>query len=141
MSNGKKKSKNAVATKRPYSQDFSGVGKTDKSFAPSCDVNNIVRHYEQTGIDPYIDRQKLARFDAVPPLTYEEAMFKVAEVKSAFALLPSQERAKHANDPTRWLEHLQAENGPQNDSESPITPLEDPAPQDSSEVKSEEKVQ
>ena len=132
-----KKSTQKPPAKRPFSQDFSGVGRTDKSFAPSCDVNNIVRHYEKTGIDPYMDRKLAAQFGEVDPLSYEEAMFRVAEVKSAFALLPSQERAKHSNDPKTWLESLHTLTAPTEPQEvSPLTP-EDPAPQDSTQVEKE----
>ncbi len=91
---------------RKYSQDFSGVSKTDRSFRAGCDVNNIVAHYQATGIDPYADRIPTQRFGHASSQSYEEAMRNVAEINSAFAELPSAERSLHYNDPARWIDHL-----------------------------------
>jgi hypothetical protein len=68
--------------KRKYSQDFSGNSLTDQSFAPGCDVNNIVRHYQETGIDPNPDRKKMERYGEASTLTYEDAMRNKAELDS-----------------------------------------------------------
>lgn len=68
--------------KRKYSQDFSGMSLTDQSFAPSCDVNAIVRHYETTGVDPHAHRIAQARYGEATTLTYEDAMRNAAELAS-----------------------------------------------------------
>lgn len=93
------------STKR-FAQDFSGESKTDRSFAAGCNVNNIVRHYQQTGIDPAEDRKALARFGSASSQSYEDAMRLVADIDSAFHELPSKTRAEHANDPQQWIEYL-----------------------------------
>lgn len=81
---------------RKYSQDFSGKSLTDQSFAPSCDVNAIVRHYEATGLDPHADRISLARYGEASTLTYEDAMRNAAELASFQAENPD------------WLSNQQA---------------------------------
>lgn len=119
--------------KRKYSQDFSGPSLTDQSFAPSCDVNNIVRHYEKTGIDPYIDRKSQARYAEASTLPYEEAMRLSAEIDSAFALLPSQERERYENSSSAWFEDTVTPKPLSEPLREPHSPPADPAPQDSTE--------
>ena len=67
---------------RPHSVDLSMGGMTDTSFGPSCDVNNIVRHYEQTGIDPFQSRKQLERYGDASTLSYEDAMRNKADYDS-----------------------------------------------------------
>ncbi len=62
---------------------------TDESFAPGCDVNNIVRHYETTGLDPYAERKKQERFDEASALSYEDAMRNKAAYDSYVAENPN----------------------------------------------------
>lgn len=83
--------------KRKYSQDFSGKSRTDASFAPACDVNNIVRHYQTTGIDPHADRIQQARYDEASTLSYEDAMRNKAAYDSYMLENPVEE---HSVPPT-----------------------------------------
>lgn len=131
------------ARQRPYAQDFS-VEKhgrvTDSSFAPACDVNAIVRHYETSGIDPFVDRIKQARYADATAIPYEQAMRASAEINSAFELLPQPERARYDNDANLWFEDTikpePVTEAPEPADDPPIPPAE-PAPQDASEPKSE----
>lgn len=122
--------------KRKYAQDFSGGSLTDTSFAPACDVNRIVRHYESTGVDPYQDRKKTARFEDATVLSYEDAMRNAAELNSKFANLPTQEQLEHGNSVHAWLESLTTPPTPTErlrDAEDlSIDPPAKPAPQDAS---------
>lgn len=121
---------------RPFSQDFSGESLTDQSFAPATDVNTIVKHYENTGFDPYESRKRLAQFGDVPNVTYDEAMRLKAELDSSFALLPSHERAQHGNSVRQWLDYIEAQNAPEAPQEASQDSPADPAPQDSPEGES-----
>ncbi len=89
--------------KRKYSQDFSGKSLTDQSFTQSCDVNNIVRHYEQTGVDEFAQRKNQERFGVATTLSYEEAMRNHADVQSAIA--------ERGNDSANWGDHVIATKG------------------------------
>jgi len=123
--------------KRRYAQDFSKGGKTDASFAPSCDVNRIVNHYQKTGIDIHADRLQQARYGEAPTLTYAEAMRYKAELDSTFALLPLSDQEKYDFSVHKWISDLSAPK-PAHDlptaaDESPAEPV----PQDASDGKSE----
>lgn len=87
---------------RKYSQDFSGPSETQQQFKESCDVNRIIAHYANTGQE--LPQSNPANFGFASSQTYSEAMQKVAEVNSAFAELPSDERQLYHNNPEEWLE-------------------------------------
>lgn len=91
---------------RPFSQDFSGPGKTQQHFTESADVNNIVAQFRATGIDPYAARLQQKTFGYASSQNFSDAMQNIAEINSAFAELPSAERQTHSNDPAVWLDHL-----------------------------------
>lgn len=127
-----------------YSQDFSMEKhgrKTDSSFAASCDVNAIVKHYSKTGIDQYADRIPQARYEEASTKTFDEAMRITAELDSAFNEQPDSVRSQHANS-AAWLEYLGTVSEPVTDApEAPDPPPAEPAPQDATEDNSEAKVQ
>lgn len=95
-----------LAKKRRFAQDFSGPGKTQQNFRESTNVNNIVSHYLQTGIDPYLPNKQAEKFGFATSQSYLEAMRNVAEVNSAFADLPATERSGFSNDPSEWLKAI-----------------------------------
>lgn len=99
--------------RRPSSSRRSSLAFNDKSltqqqFKSTVDVNNIVAHYAQTGIDPYESRKASLRYGDATSKSFSEAMYQVAEVNSAFHALPAQERAYYNNDPVQWLESSEA---------------------------------
>lgn len=110
--------------KRKYSQDFSGGSLTDTSFAAACDVNNIVNHYQQTGIDPYVDRLKNQRFGDVHTLTYEDAMRHKAEIDSYLV-----ENPDFIENRSAAQAESEAAQAPQITPEAPASPPAKPAPQ------------
>ena len=120
------------------SQDFSGDSKTDASFAPSCDVNAIVRHYERTGVDPYIDRKSAARYGEASTLTYADAMRMKAELDSYLAEHPEAyseaAQAAEAADPSPTPSE-------EENVRSGASSAAEPAPQGASETQTEAKVQ
>lgn len=131
-------------TRPRFAQDFSMEKhgrKTDSSFAAACDVNAIVKHYSKTGVDQYADRIPQARYEEASTQTYDEAMRIVAELDSAFNEQPDSVRSQHPNS-AAWLEYLgTVGEAPPEASEASETPPAEPAPQDSSDDNSEEKVQ
>jgi len=120
------------------SQDFSGNSKTDESFAPACDVNNIVRHYERTGIDPFIDRKAAAQYGEASTLTFADAMRIKAEMDSYLAEHPEaySEAAQAAQ-----AAHPEATPQEQENVRSGASSAAEPAPQGASETQTEAKVQ
>ena len=130
--------------KRKYGQDFSEAthGRiTDSSFAPACDVNNIVAHYQKTGIDPYVDRIALARFQEASTISFEDAMRHKADLDTAFAEQPLSVRAEHDNSAIQWYESLATQNTAEVVLDAPEPPPAEPPPEDASPDNSEGKVQ
>lgn len=118
---------------RKYAQDFSGETQTQQQFKDSVDVNNIVRSYTRTGIDPYADRVQNQKFGFATSKDFTESAYAVAEINSAFADLPSAERSQHDNEPANWLESLiepepspEPETAPEALSEPPAEPASTP---------------
>lgn len=109
---------------RKYSQDFSGNSLTDQSFTPSCDVNNIVAHYDKTGIDEHAARKNQESFADATTQTFDEAMRNHAETKSAIA--------ERGNDPANWPNLIHEPEpeitAPEPSQDAPI----DPPPEDTS---------
>lgn len=129
--------------KRKYAQDFSEAkhGRiTDSSFAPACDVNNIVRHYEKTGVDPYADRRGTALYEPASTMSFEDAMRNKAALDSAFEEQPAHVRAAHANS-FAWLDHLSQPKPRQEAPNASVQTPEQPAPQDAAPDNSDGKVQ
>lgn len=88
---------------------------TQQHFAEACDVNNIINHFRQTGIDPYADRVKNQQFGYASSQDFAEALRNTAEVHSAFEELPAKDRAIFENDPALWLDSIQQKETPQPD--------------------------
>lgn len=82
---------------------------TQQQFKASVDPATIVRHYAQTGLDPYESRKQQMRYGNATSKSFTEAMYQVAEVQSAFQALPAQVRQAYSNDPGRWLSDLERE--------------------------------
>ncbi len=80
---------------------------TQQHFKASVDVNTIVKNYARTGIDPYENRKANMRFSEQTGQSFTEALYRVAEINSAFADLPAAERNSFSNDPSRWLDSIQ----------------------------------
>jgi len=134
-------------SKRPYSQDFSGNSRTDTSFAPACDVNNIVQHYARQQItfgspeDPNFERIQHGYQGEATSLSYASAMRAKAEIDSAFALLPLSEREKYSNSSSEWFEDISTPKPPTEAQEaSPASPAE-PPPEDTKQGESDAEVQ
>lgn len=134
----------AKTKKRRYAQDFSETAHgriTDSSFAPSCDVNNIVRHYEKTGLDPHEHRLKMARYEDASTIPFEEAMRITAELDSAFASQPLSVQAEHGNSAAEWYASLAARELNQEALSASQEASADVAPQDAPDPETEAQVQ
>lgn len=107
--------------KRPFSQDCSGPSPVQQHFKDSCNVNNIVAHFAQTGVDPYAERKSAEQFGYASSQSFAEALRNVAECESAFAELSAKERSAHSNSVGRWLDHL-------NTPPDPVTEITPPPP-------------
>lgn len=85
-----------------------GDGVTKQSFKDECDINNIMKKYEQTGELPisFMQReQQFGDFSEVP--TYQEACEVVLKANNAFESLPTEVRKRFNNDVNQFMEFME----------------------------------
>ena len=85
-----------------------GVSRTHQSMAPECDINNIMRRFEKTGVLDHLNRYEgsYGDFTAVPS-DYHEAINSVMETNEMFLTLPAKIRKRFGNDPGQFLDFVQ----------------------------------
>lgn len=111
---------------------------TRQEFVAECDINNIIREYQVTGIFRHINEQaqKGAFLDLPEPMDYQQALQVAIDAQAAFAALPAKVRNRFDNDPAQFLAFL---HDPANKEEAiklglaeappaPPTPTAPPAP-------------
>lgn len=79
---------------------------TKQSFKDECDINNIVRKYETTGILDHVN-QAAARglYEDLPSgLDLQAGLNMIAQAEEAFMALPAAARAEFDNDPVKFVE-------------------------------------
>lgn len=82
-----------------------GPGKTLQSFKNECDINRIMKRYQQTGVIDHINRAQ-PRFGDIEVYDFQESMNIVLEAEARFAALPSEVRDRFGNDPARLLDFV-----------------------------------
>lgn len=91
-----------------YGVSFAGeVSLTKQADAESCDINYILKRYEQTGLLPEMAERNPQYGDFSDVGSYQEAMQIVAHANSQFALLSANVRERFANDPAKFLEFME----------------------------------
>lgn len=89
-------------------------GKTKQADAPACDINNILKRYEENGVLPDMIRAnpQYGDFSNVP--SYQEALETVMKAEEQFGALPAKIRERFNNNPASMLEFV---NDPENGAE------------------------
>ena len=82
---------------------FPEVGRTKSEFKESCDINNMLAKYQQTGNLPLM-KQNPIYGDFSEPTTYQEAQNTLIVAQQQFDGLPSEIRKQFDNDPEQFLE-------------------------------------
>lgn len=80
---------------------------TQQHFKEQCDVNNIIRKYQQTGNLTHLARQQGVYSDLSKQKDYFEAMNTVIKAQTAFDSLPSYIRKRFGNDPSQLLQFIE----------------------------------
>lgn len=84
-------------------QPVGGPSRTKQSFKEECDVNNILRKYEKTGLITHVAAYK-GRYEELPdPIEYQDALHAIRDAEVAFSSLPSKVRRYFNNDPAAFL--------------------------------------
>lgn len=80
----------------------SDEGRTKQSFRDECDINVLMKRYEDTGTLEHITK-RAALYANVTALDFQRAMDIVANARTAFADLPASVRDRFDNDPQKML--------------------------------------
>ena len=81
--------------------ETSGPSLTKQSFKQECDVNNILKNYNKTGVMP--ENFNPGEYRDLDGTDYQEYMQTVASANSMFEELPSALRKRFKNDPAQLL--------------------------------------
>lgn len=84
-----------------------GESMTEQSHIPSCDIHNIMRRYEVTGIVEHLNKSQAFYDDVSNVPSFQEAMNIVAQVNAVFETLPAKVRDSFNNDPQAYLDWAQ----------------------------------
>ena len=79
---------------------------TQQQFKEQCDINNIIKHYTQTGELPL--SKKVGQFlDVSNVQDYQTALQTVFDAQNAFDALPSKIRSRFENDPNQLVAFIE----------------------------------
>lgn len=84
--------------------------RTQQQFKEECDVNNILRHYVNTGVLNHVSQvpPEFGDYSQMPD-DYGEAIALIKKSEEDFALLPSEVRVRFDNKPVNLINFLQDE--------------------------------
>lgn len=76
---------------------------TKQSMKGECDIHNILRQYQKTGIITHVQNARPTYEDLPDNLDYQQALNTLNVAQEAFDGLPSAVRDRYGNDPSRLL--------------------------------------
>jgi phage internal scaffolding protein len=82
------------------------IGRTEQHHKPACDINNIIRQYDKTGLITHTNAVKATYGDFTEVNEYQVALNSVIEAQASFSELPSDIRKKFGNDPGAFIEFV-----------------------------------
>lgn len=79
---------------------------TRQEFADECDINNIMRSYERTGVINWFSQRPPAFVDFTSvPTSLMEFMSQMHDAENAFMQLPADVRKMMDNDPVKFVDY------------------------------------
>lgn len=85
---------------------FDAPDRAKQAFADECDINNIVRRFEETGLVEHVNGRPPRYEDLVNVTNYYDAMLEIRAAEEAFMDLPARIREQYDNDPGKLIEAL-----------------------------------
>lgn len=102
---GKKKSKFNQQVRVQSAVGDYAASRAKQSFKDECDINNIMRRFDKHGVITHLNHVKAQYVDVCDfGAGYQEAMNRVAAVRTIFEDLPATLRAEFNNDPAEFLD-------------------------------------
>jgi phage internal scaffolding protein len=80
------------------------IGKTEQSHKSMCNVDNIIRQYDRTGLITHVNNAVAQYGDYTEINEYQDNLNMVIEAQNAFDELPAHIRKKFSNDPGLFFE-------------------------------------
>jgi len=79
--------------------------RTKQEFQAECDINNILKHFSQTGMLRHVSARAAqgAYQDLPDSVDFQESLHAVQRATEAFMTLPSKLRARFDNEPAEFL--------------------------------------
>lgn len=85
-----------------------GASKTLQNFKEECDINNIMKKFERTGMLNHAKEFEGGYGDFTnTPVDYQEACNIILEAERMFMTVPSKVRKEFDNDPGKFLEFVE----------------------------------
>lgn len=96
---------------------FEEASKTQQHFKDECDIDRILKKYNETGflVNPLEQRRPAQWGDFSSVADYQASMNRLVQVQEAFDALPSRIRERFRNDPMQMLAFLE---NPDNEKEA-----------------------
>ena len=88
-----------------YAEHDFGPSATKQSFKDECDVNQIMKKYQKTGVIDHVSRYG-GDYGFADSHDFHEAMSLVADANTMFEELPSAAREHFDNDPAKFLDFV-----------------------------------
>lgn len=76
---------------------------TKQSHKAECDIHNILRQYQRTGIINHVQAARPTYQDLPSDVDFQQALHTMMAAEEAFAGLPARVRAHFSNDPAAFL--------------------------------------
>lgn len=89
-----------------FVQDDDEECQVQQQFKDSCDINNIMAKYQETGILDHVSNYG-PQYGEVDAVTFKEAMDLVASSVTMFEELPAAARDYFNNNPEQFLEYME----------------------------------
>lgn len=83
-----------------------GPSRTRQEFAKECDVNELMRRYQKTGVMP-VGRTEPRYLDCTAVPQFHDAMQLFLQAEAAFMRLPAVVRREFDNDPEQFVAFAQ----------------------------------
>lgn len=86
--------------------DTGKVSRTKQSFAKVCDINNIMKQYQKTGLIDHVSTYNGDYGDFTNATDYHDSMNRILQADDAFSTLPAELRSRFQNDPSQFLDFV-----------------------------------
>lgn len=76
---------------------------TKQEHKDECDIHNILKQYQRTGIITHVQSARATYTDLPDPVDFQESLHTIMIAEEAFGNLPAKVRDHFGNDPGRFL--------------------------------------